>query len=170
MLACEPLAARQQLEDLIDFSIPCPEDTHPNVGFCPGWCLIVPLKDKPRLSRATGARPLGRAKGVFGISRIFSHLVGFWDPLTPDDSSHQLSATSLLPNFHQKQLIFARKKKTKAKGGCKGLPRWFGALLFHVFPFYRGGGGLKPLGQCPYKTNIFPKGGSPRFQYSRKHA
>ena len=43
----------------------------------------------------------------------------------------------------------------------KDLPRWFGALFFHVCPFDRGGrGGLKLFGQCPYRTNTFQKGDS----------
>ena len=33
-------------EDLIDFSIPCPEDTHPNVGSCPGQCSFPQILTK----------------------------------------------------------------------------------------------------------------------------
>ena len=76
--------------------------------------MIAPLKSQTKAEQGNWSKAFRESQGMFGISRMFSHLVGFWDPLTPDDSSHQLSATSLLPKFHQKQLIFEKKKKTNA--------------------------------------------------------
>ena len=50
------------------------------------------------------------------------------------------------------------------KGGCKGLPGWFGAL-FSTFALLTEGGGVPKLfGQCSFRTNTFQKGASQEFQ------
>ena len=95
-------------EDLIDFSIPCPEDTHPNVGSCPGHGLIV------------FPQPLIRIEDILGVAAKVGLGDKFWTPahlifrrlLTPD-SWNQLgwSATAPVQNLDKKQLIFENKHK-----------------------------------------------------------
>ena len=100
-------------EDLIDFSIPCPEDTHPNVGSCTGQGLIVFSRILILEFRTTGRV----WKGWIWDRRRDGLRRDSCSPDVPMAASHtwQLKSAGrvglplLLPNSKQKQLIFKNK-------------------------------------------------------------